>query len=75
MVFITRRWAKNRKYGPYYYMGWTEAGKIKWKYLGKAEAHSSKTIEALEEARTRLQKKAKRIDELISRLKESKQNE
>jgi len=70
MVFIARRWAKKRGYGPYYYLGWSEKGKIKWKYLGKLEKPSQEEIRILEEARTKLQKRAKRIEEILEKLKE-----
>jgi len=70
MVFIARRWAKRRSYGPYYYLGWSEQGKIKWKYLGKLEKPSQEQIRILEETQSKLQKRTKRIEEILRKLKE-----
>jgi len=67
MVFITRRWAKNHRYGPYYYLGSYENGRIKWKYLGKLDNLSSDKLKILEEVRTKYQDKVRIVDQIMGR--------
>jgi len=67
MVFITRRWAKNQKYGPYYYLGLYENGKIKWKYLGKLDNLSPDKLKILEQVRTKYQDKVRIVDQIMGR--------
>ena len=70
MVFITRRWAKSRKYGPYYYLGWYEGGKIRWKYLGKIDKLSEDKLKILKEIRKKHEDKLRAIDQIMRKNKE-----
>ncbi len=75
MVFITRRWAKKHKYGPYYYLGWYESGKIKWKYLGKLDKLSEDKLKILEEIRAKHENKLRIINQIIENVKGRNKNE
>jgi len=71
VVFITRRWAKKHNYGPYYYLGWYDSGKIRWKYLGKLDDLPADNLKMLEEIRAKHEDKVRMVDQIIRIIKET----
>lgn len=71
MVFITRRWANKHNYGPYYYLGWYDDGKIRWKYLGKLNNLQVDKLKMLEDIKAKHEDKVRMIDQIIRRFTEA----